>query len=83
MKSKQQVSLERGVFSHLKDPLLVGFRFTSRWNNSRASKIIRGKASDISRTGLCLETEIAMKEGVLELSDYEWGGVYIRAGPRD
>jgi len=71
MKSKKRVSIERRVFSHLKDPLLVRFRFTSPWNNPKATKTIKGKAWDISRIGLCLETEIAMRDGVSEFSETE------------
>lgn len=71
MKSKKQVSIERRVFSHLKVPLSINFGFMSQWKNPRSSRIIKGKAWDVSRAGLCLETEIAMRDGVLEFSETE------------
>ena len=71
MKSKKRVSIERRVFSHLKVPLLIDFRFMSQWNNPKTSKTIKGKAWDVSRKGLCLETEIDMRDGVLEFSETE------------
>lgn len=71
MKSKQQISIERRVFSHLKVPLSINFRFMSQWKNPRSSRIIKGKAWDVSRAGLCLETEIDMIDGVLEFSETE------------
>lgn len=69
MKSKMEISIERRIFSHLKDPLPVGFRFTSRWNNPKASKIIKGKVWDVSTTGVCLEAEMNVRDGVLEFSE--------------
>jgi len=71
MKSKQQISIERRVFSHLKVPLSIDFRFMSQWKNPRSSRIIKGKAWDVSRAGLRLETGIDMKDGVLEFSETE------------
>lgn len=69
MKSKKQVSIERRVFNHLKVPLSINFSFMSRGNNPKAIKTIKGKAWDVSKVGLCLETEIDMKDGVLEFSE--------------
>ena len=71
MKSKKQISIERRAFSHLKVPLLINFSFVSQWNNPKESKIIKGKAWDVLRKGLCLEAEIYMKDGVLEFSETE------------
>lgn len=71
MKSKKQIFIGRRVFNHLKVPLSINFIFMSQWNNPKASKIIKGKAWDVSRTGLCLETQIDMRDGVLEFSETE------------
>jgi len=43
----------------------------SQWKNPRSSRIIKGKAWDVSRAGLCLETAIEMKDGVLGFSETE------------
>ena len=71
MKSKKQVFVAWRVFSHLKVPLLIDFRFMNQWNNRKRSKSIKGKAWDVSSKGLCLETEINMRDGVLEFSKTE------------
>ena len=71
MKSKKQIAIERRVFNHLKVPLSIDFRFMSRWNNPTADKTIRGRAYNVSKTGLCLETEIEMREGSLEFMETE------------
>jgi len=71
MKGKKQVFIERRIFDHLKVPLSINFRFMSQWKNPRSSRIIKGKAWDVSRTGLCLETAIEMKDGVLGFSETE------------
>ena len=71
MKGEKRISIERGVSSHLKVPLLIEFRFISRWNNPKTSKTIKGKAWDVSSKGLCFETEINMRDGVLEFSETE------------
>lgn len=71
MKSKKQIAIERRIFSHLKVPLSINFSYMSKCNNPKASKIIKGKAWDVSRKGLCLETEISMRDGVLEFSETE------------
>ncbi len=39
--------------------------------NKKATKIIKGKAYDVSKAGLCLETEIHMRDGSLEFSETE------------
>jgi hypothetical protein len=74
MKSKKQVAIERRVFSHLKVPLLIHFSFVSQWDDTKASKMIKARVWDVSTTGLCLETEINMKDGVLEFSKTKAGG---------
>jgi hypothetical protein len=71
MKRKKRISIKRGVSSHLKVPLLIDFRFINQWNNPKASRIIKGKAWDVSSKGLCLETEIKIRDGVLEFSETE------------
>lgn len=71
MKSRKRVSIERRVFSHLKIPLSINFSFMSPWKSKKAIKIIKGKAWDVSTAGLCLETAINMKDGVLEFSETE------------
>jgi hypothetical protein len=71
MKSKVQIAVRKRVFSHLKIPLSIVFRFVSTWNNPKTSKTIKGKAWDVSSKGLCLETEINMRDGVLEFSETE------------
>ncbi len=71
MKSKKQISIERGVFKRLRVPLLIDFHLISRWNNPKTSKTIKGKAYDVSRVGLCLETEIDMRDGALEFLETE------------
>ena len=43
----------------------------SQWKNPRSSRIIKGKAWDVSRAGLCLETAIEMKDGVVGFSETE------------
>jgi hypothetical protein len=71
MKSKAQIAMRKRVFSHLKIPLSIVFRFVNTWSNPKISKTIKGKAWDVSSRGLCLETEINMKDGVLEFSETE------------
>jgi hypothetical protein len=71
MKSKKQVSIERRVFKHLRVPLSIDFRFMSRWNDPKAGKTIKGRAYDVSKEGLCLETEIDMRDGSLEFIETE------------
>lgn len=71
MKGEKRISVERGVSSYLKVPLLIDFRFISRWNSPKTSKTIKGKAWDVSSKGLCLETEINMRDGVSEFSETE------------
>jgi hypothetical protein len=71
MKSKKQVFIERRIFSRLKVPLSINFRLMSQWKNPRSSRIIKGRVWAVSRAGLCLETGIDMKEGVLKFSETE------------
>jgi len=71
MKSKKEISIERRVFKHLRVPLSIDFHFMGRWNNPKTSKTIKGKTYDVSRAGLCLETEIDMRDGSLEFMETE------------
>ena len=71
MKSKKRMFIGRRIFSLLRAPLSINFSFISRWNNPKASRIIKGKSWDVSSKGLCLETEIDMRDGVLEFSETE------------
>lgn len=43
----------------------------SRWNNPKTSKNIKGKTYDVSKAGLCLETEIQIRDGALEFMETE------------
>ena len=69
MKSKNQVAIERRIFSHLSVPLFIDFRFISPWHHPKPTTIIKGKAYDVSKAGLCLETEIDMRDGSLEFME--------------
>jgi len=71
MKSKKQIAIERRIFNHLRVPLSIDFRFMSRWNKPKAGKTIKGRAYDVSKAGLCLETEIDMRDGSLEFMETE------------
>jgi hypothetical protein len=71
MRNWQRVSIERRAFIHLKVPLSIDFRFMSAWHQRQATKIIKGKAYDVSKEGLCLETEIDMRDGSLEFRETE------------
>jgi len=46
----------------------------SQWKNPRSSRTIKGKTWDVSRAGLCLETAIEIKDGVLGFSETEARG---------
>lgn len=71
MKSKKKVFIRKKVFSQLEVPLLINFSFVSQWNNPKESKIIKGKAWNVSRKGLCLEAAIYMKDGMLKFLETE------------
>lgn len=80
MKSKKQISIEMRVFKRLGVPLSIDFHLMSRWNNPKTSKTIKGKAYDVSKAGLCLETEIDMRDGSLEFMETE-GGERVKVVP--
>ena len=71
MKSKKKMFIGRRIFRLLRAPLSINFSFISRWNNPKTSRIIKGKSRGVSSKGLCLETEIDVRHGVLEFSETE------------
>lgn len=66
MKGKKQIAIERRAFAHLRVPLFIDFRFIGPWHHTKPNKIIRGKAYHVAKAGLCLETEIDMRDGSLK-----------------
>ena len=43
----------------------------SRWNDPKAGETIKGRTYDVSKAGLCLETEINMRDGSREFIETE------------
>jgi len=69
MKAKKIGVVERRLFTRLYVPLKVHFRIVDFWSKEQSSMVIEGKTWNVSYDGLCIETDAAVREGVMTFSE--------------
>lgn len=61
--------VERRLFNRLHVPLRVLFKIVDLWSKEQSSMVIEGKTWNVSYDGLCVETDAAVREGVMTFSE--------------
>ena len=69
MRAKKIGVVERRMFTRLYVPLEVRFRIVDFWSKEQSSMVIEGKTWNVSYDGLCIETDVAVQEGVMTFSE--------------